>query len=341
MNGYERIHAALKGGPSDGIPITLHNFLLAAEEAGYTQGEYREDPDKIADTFIRAVEKYRYDGILVDMDTVTLAGSVGVPVDFPEKECARSHDGSLDNLEDVRKLPAPDVLRYKYINIWLEAVRKLADHFKGEISVRGNCDQAPFSLASMMRGAQNWMMDMLDEERQHYVTELLDYCFEAAKQFLTAMSETGADILSNGDSVAGPAMISPDMYERYGFPYEKKIIDAVHELGFPYILHICGNTGAILRFFPKTGTDAMELDYLTDIDEVYNTLHNSVTLFGNIDPSGVLTYGTPEDVRKAVLKLLDKYGNCGRFVLNSGCAIPATAPSENITAMIQTAREYK
>ncbi len=341
MNGYERIHAALKGEPSDGIPITLHNFLMAAEEAGYSQGEYREDPDKIADTFIRAVEKYRYDGILVDMDTVTLAGSVGVPVDFPEKECARSHDWNLDSLEDVRKLHGPDVLRYKYINIWLEAVRKLADHFQGEISVRGNCDQAPFSLASMMRGAQNWMMDMLDEEKQHYVTELLDYCFEASKQFLTAMSETGADILSNGDSVAGPAMISPDMYKRYGFPYEKKIIEVVHDLGFPYILHICGNTGAILKYFPETGTDAMELDYLTDIGEVYDTLNDSVTLFGNIDPSGVLTYGTPEDVRKAVLDLLDKYGGCSRFVLNSGCAIPATAPSANITAMIQTAREYK
>ena len=341
MNGYERIHAALQGKPSGGVPITLHNFLMAAEEAGYSQGQYREDPDKIADTFIRAVEKYRYDGVLVDIDTVTLAGSVGVPVDFPEKECARSHDGSLDNLEDVRKLPAPDVLRYKYINIWLEAVRKLADHFQGEISVRGNCDQAPFSLASMMRGAQNWMMDMLDGERQHYVTELLDYCFEAAKQFLTAMSETGADILSNGDSVAGPSMISPDMYERYALPYEKKIIDAVHGLGFPYILHICGNTGAILKYFPETGSDAMELDYLTDIDEVYDTLHDSVTLFGNIDPSGVLTYGTPEDVRRATRQLLDKYGGCSRFVLNSGCAIPATAPSENITAMIQTAREYK
>ena len=34
---------------------------------------------------ITAVEKYKYDGILVDIDTVTLAGAVAIPVDFPQK----------------------------------------------------------------------------------------------------------------------------------------------------------------------------------------------------------------------------------------------------------------
>ena len=118
MNGYERIHAALRGEPADTVPVTLHNFLMAAEEAGYTQGQYREDPEKIADSFIRAVEKYQYDGVLVDIDTVTLAGSVGVPVDFPEKECARSHRGSLSTIESVRDLKPVDILGYKYVNTY-------------------------------------------------------------------------------------------------------------------------------------------------------------------------------------------------------------------------------
>ncbi len=90
MNGYQRIQAALKGEPTDKIPIMLHNFMMAAEENGISMGQYRESPQLIADTFINSVEKYNYDGILVDLDTVTLAGAVGVPVDFPEHEPARS-----------------------------------------------------------------------------------------------------------------------------------------------------------------------------------------------------------------------------------------------------------
>ena len=341
MNGYERIHAALEGRPSDGIPITLHNFLLAAEEAGYTQGQYREDPKNISDSFIRAVEKYRYDGVLVDLDTVTLAGAAGVPVDFPEKECARSHVGNLDTLDQVKKLEPVDIARYKYVEIWLEAVRLLADHFKGEISVRGNCDQAPFSLASMMRGPQNWMLDIYDKENRELVTELLDYCCGITIQFIELMSETGADILSNGDSVAGPSMISPVMYRQFALPYEKKIAQKAHEAGLPYILHICGNTDSILSDMKESGSDGIELDYLTDIKKIYETFRDEVTLFGTIDPSGILARGTPRDVERAVRELLDIYGNEERFVLNSGCAIPSTAPSENIYAMIRTGRDYR
>ncbi len=340
MNGYQRIHAALEGKTAEGIPVSLHNFLLAAEEAGYTQGQYREDPKKIAESFIRAVETYRYDGILVDIDTVTLAGAVGVPVDFPEKECARTHSGNLENLDQVEELEPVDIIRYKYVNVWLEAVRLLADHFKGEISVRGNCDQAPFSLASMMRGAQNWMMDIYDEENEPLVTRLLEYCTGVTSQFIRHMADTGADIVSNGDSVAGPSMISPAMYEKFALPYEKKVAETAHEAGLPYIVHICGNTDPILDLVKTSGADGVELDYLTDTNKIYDAFRGEVTLFGTIDPSGVLARGTVDEVKKAVEDLLTVYGGEDRFVLNSGCAIPATAPSDNIHAMIQTARSY-
>jgi uroporphyrinogen-III decarboxylase len=47
MNGYQRIISALKGEQPDAIPVMLHNFMMAAKEAGYTQTEYRSDPRKI------------------------------------------------------------------------------------------------------------------------------------------------------------------------------------------------------------------------------------------------------------------------------------------------------
>ena len=90
MNGYERIKSALEGRKPDCVPVMLHNFMMAAHEAGYNMDQYRNDARKIADSFIRSVEKYKFDGILVDIDTVTLAGATGVRVDFPVNEAARS-----------------------------------------------------------------------------------------------------------------------------------------------------------------------------------------------------------------------------------------------------------
>jgi len=319
-------------------PVMLHNFMMAAREAGYTMAEYREDPRKIARSFIQAVETYQYDGIVVDVDTATLAGAVGVPVDFPENQPARVHRPGLAHLEQVKGLDPADIGNYRYVHKWLEAVRILREHFHDEIYIRGNCDQAPFSLASMMRAPEQWMMDLVTDEDN--VFALLEYCTTVTCQFIRLMAQTGCHMVSNGDSPAGPEMISPAMYRKFALPYEKRIVEEAHSLRLPYTLHICGNTDAILKDMLKTGADCFELDYKTDIDRTFSLFKDTACLIGNIDPSGVLALGTAEDVKRETKRVLDMYSGCARFILNAGCAIPAETPSENIRAMIATARAY-
>lgn len=340
MNGYERITAALKGEKPDKVPVMLHNFMMAAREHGITMEQYRNSPKLIAECIIASMDKYQYDGVLVDIDTVTLAGAVGVKVDFPVDDPARSHDGNIKNLNDVFDLKPVKVEDYRYIQNCLEAVRLLKDYYKDEIFVRGNCDQAPFSLASMMRGAQTWMLDLMmgtDEE----ITFLLEYCLDAGTQFIKLMSQTGCHMVSNGDSPAGPEMISSDMYVRFALPYEKKLVEAAHMEGVKYALHICGNTDVILEHMLATGADAIDLDYKTDSIKIYEAFHEKTTLIGTIDPSGVLALGTPDDVRNKSLELMNIYKNSNRFILNAGCAIPPTTPSVNIKTMIETARDFR
>lgn len=339
MNGYQRIQAALKGEQTDTTPIMLHNFWMAANEAKVSMTQFREHPKIMADAFIKSMEKYAFDGILVDLDTVTLAGAVGVPVDFPEHEPARSAIGNLQQLEDVKKLKKVNIENYKYIQNWLEATRILKDHFKDEIFVRGNCDQAPFSLASMMRGSQEWMLDLVMGESE-LLTELLEYCTDITCQFIILMAQTGCDMVSNGDSPAGPEMISPDMYEMYALPYEKIVVETAHKNNLPYTLHICGDTETILEPMLQSGADALELDYKTDVQKAFGALHNKACFIGNIDPSGVIAMGTPEQVEQKTKELLEIFSKTNRFILNAGCAIPANTPEENLYRMIKVAREY-
>lgn len=340
MNGYERITAALNGKPSDTTPVMLHNFMMAAKEYGVTMEQFRNDPKIIAGAFIASIEKYRIDGIMVDIDTVTLAGAVGVPVDFPVYEPARTHQGNLESLEDIKTLKPVKVEDYKYIQNWLEGVRLIKEYFKDEVYVRGNCDQAPFTLASMMRGTQNWMLDLMMAE-ENLIFELLEYCCDACIQFLKLMSQTGCDMLSNGDSPAGPEMISPEMYNKFAMPFEKRLADFSHDLRLPYCIHICGNTESILDLMLETGSDAMELDYKTDVRKIYDAYHNKATLIGNIDPSGVLALGNIDLVKNTTIELLNIYSGSSRFILNAGCAIPPNTPSDNLKAMIKVAREFK
>jgi uroporphyrinogen decarboxylase len=300
--------------------------------------QYREDPQLAAKSLIESVERYGLDGVLFDVDTALLASAIGVPTDYPADVPARTHQPLLDNLADVFRLNEVDISKNIRIQHALETVKILKNYFKDEVYVRGNCDQCPFSLATMVRTPVNFMMDlMLDEEN---AIILLKYCTDITKQMIQLMATTGADMVSNGDSPAGPDMISPDMYRKFALPYEQEIVNEAHACHKPYLLHICGNTDLILEDIADLDLDAVELDYKTSIDKIHETMHDKCTLFGTVDPSGVITYGSVKEVEQKTLELLKIYRGFPRLVVNAGCAIPKEAPHENIKRFVDTVHEW-
>ena len=340
MNGRDRILNALRGEWPDRTPVMLHNFMMAAREAGFTMRRFRSDPEALASSFIGAIERYEYDGIIVDVDTVTLARAVGVPVDSPEDEPARVRGGLLARLEQVADLPPVDILESSGVQVWLEGVRLLKRHFGDEVFIRGNCDQCPFTLAGLIRGMDAWMMDLLDPAQEEFVNRLLEYAASVTLQFIRQMAETGADMTSNGDSVAGPELVSPSLYRRYALPYDRRVADASHALGLPHVLHICGNTTAILDDMISAGSDGFDIDYKTDPRHAHDRIKDRAVFLGNIDPSGVLALGGEDLVEEKTLELLRIFADTPRFILNSGCAIPPTTPRGNLRTMIRTARNF-
>jgi uroporphyrinogen decarboxylase len=338
VNGYQRITAAFAGERPDCVPVILHNFMMAAREAGHVFSEWRRDPEKIAGSFIQAVETYGYDGVMFDLDTATLAGALGVPVEQPEDEPALSHGACLQALAEVDDLSPVDVGADPRVQVWLEAVRLLVAHFGDEVLIRGNCDQAAFSLASMMRGPVEWMMDLTDPDNHERATRLLDHCGEAHLQLVRLMAETGAHMASCGDSPAGPSLVSPRMYREFARPWERRIVEEAHRLGLPYVIHICGRTEPILDDMLETGADGFDLDYQTDARVAHDKMKDRAVFVGNLDPSEVIARGTPELVEERSRELVEIFADTPRFVLNAGCAIPADTPPENIRAMIRAAR---
>jgi uroporphyrinogen decarboxylase len=339
MNGYQRIQAALQGKSPDVTPVMLHNFMMAAAESGVSMARYRSDPSAMAGCLKDAVEKYGYDGIVVDVDTATLAGAVGVPVLFPDDEPAICHSQSLTSLAQARDLEPVDIGSYHGIQVWLEAVRLLKAHFGDEVYIRGNCDQCPFSIAGSMRGAADWMMDLMDPESLEDALQLLEFCTDVTTQFVRLMAAAGAHMISNGDSPAGPSVVSPRLYRTFALPYEKRVVDTAHESNLPYLLHICGKTELILEDMVSSGADAVELDYKTDPRRARDVLAGRAVFVGNLDPSSVLAMGTIRDVEEKTRELLQIFSGNPRFILNAGCAIPSSTPSDNIRAMIEVARK--
>jgi uroporphyrinogen decarboxylase len=339
MTGKERINRVLKGEIPDRQPVMLHNFMMAAREEGITMKQFREDPVKAAYAFIHATEKYDLDAVLIDIDTVTLAGAAGAVIDFPENEPARLRKPALVSLDELPDLEMPDISADPRIQNWVEVCHRVKKYFGDEKYIRGNCDQAPFSLASMIRGLEEWLMDLVRDDE--YTFRLLDFATEICIQFIKLIADTGVDMVSNGDSTAGPEMISPALYRKYAFPFEKKVVDFAHHLGLPYALHICGDTGLILEEMLDTGADAFELDFKTDVKQVMKIFSSGKTFIGNIDPSGIICLGTEDDVEDKVNELMENFTSYPGLIVNAGCAIPAETPESNIFRLVDTVRNYK
>ena len=89
----------------------------------------------------------------------------------------------------------------------------------------------------------------------------------------------------------------------------------------------------------KAGFDAVELDYKTPTEAIFKHFSNSTTIFGTVDPSGVIALGKPDDVRHEILELEKYYKDSPRIVYGAGCAIPPITPEENIRMFVKTVRE--
>ena len=339
MNGYERIMKVLNGEKPDRVPMMLHNFMSASKEFGYTMKEFRSDPRVISKVFVDAAVKYGLDGILTDIDTAIEAHAMGALVDFPDDEPARVIGPAGKDFDEIFAKVTPErMIADERVQIYLEAIRLMRKQVGGEILIRGNADQGPYSLAMLIYGMESFLMDLMDEDRQEYIIKLIDKCYDVHLTFHKLIKDAGADITSFGDSSCGPDLISRDMYMTYANPYHRKLRNDLMDDKTKCICHICGNLDNILPDVADVRFAGIEVDYKTDITRAHDILKGKSVMSGPIDPSGVFAFGDTNKVISETEKVLEIFKD-GNIIIGAGCALPDITSEANIRAFVDTVKE--
>ena len=78
-----------------------------------------------------------------------------------------------------------------------------------------------------------------------------------------------------------------------------------------------------------------------DLPKVAGMISPEVTVMGNINPTGALLNGTPEDVVNEVYGLLKSMEPFPNFILSTGCDLPQETPLSNIHAFMKAGRNYR
>jgi uroporphyrinogen decarboxylase len=181
-----------------------------------------------------------------------------------------------------------------------------------------------------------------DTDSTERLLALLEIAYESHYRYCEACVKAGASIVQSADSLASLDMISPHIYEKYAFPFEKRFFQRIDALkkDYPFhtLLHICGNNTRIAEKLMETGCDILEVDYKVDLGhykKLADNLARGICLMGNLNPAGALLRSSPAEVEKEAHEAMDKAGSGGRFFLGSGCEVAPASPEANLLALVR------
>jgi uroporphyrinogen decarboxylase len=132
------------------------------------------------------------------------------------------------------------------------------------------------------------------------------------------------------------------MFQKFVLPYLKKIVELAKSHGLPVMLHSCGAIAKVIPILIDIGIDALHPLQARargmDAETLAKNFRGKLTFVGGVDTQDLLVNGSPDDVRREVLRLRKTFKE--RYIVSpSHEAVLPNVPFENIEAMAKAAFE--
>ncbi len=137
----------------------------------------------------------------------------------------------------------------------------------------------------------------------------------------------GANVMVISDPSATGEILGPSLFKEFGLPYLNRIVNRMHELGKPVIVHICGSVRPVYELLKELVSECISVDSVVNIREAKKVISGK-KLMGNISTI-LLQNGPINRIQNASKNLL----NCGIDILAPACGLSAKTPVEHIKAM--------
>ncbi len=268
--------------------------------------EVSKDGEKLARVLEYGYQLYQYDMVLVFSDPYVEAQALGCPVKLSPSPTLLGpmSNQCIDRTEEIIK--AASILKQKVeIPVF--------------VSIKG-----PFSLASFLVGIEQFLKDLLANEKR--ARDNINIALEFQLKYLERLVKLGVNIFI-GDPVASSSVISPKLFERFAVDPFKILIKKIKEKELIAGVHICGNTKPIILLL-----DELEADILS-IEDI--TLKTRTLKMGGVSTDTIFS-GNQTNIEQEIKQALNE----PYLILATSCDVPTKADSENIKFMMETAFVY-
>ena len=349
----------------DRIPVTPYMGNYGAVLAGVPIDRYCTDASAMAQAQLEAQRLIGQDMLVAQSDGYYMAEALGMRTYRRPGTTPAPQAWPVADLASIDALRIPDPRRDGRMPVYLDAVRMLRDAAGERLAVRA-CGTGAFSLAGHLMGPDRFVLALAllevepDPAAERRLRLLMEITTETTTRFALAALEAGADVVMDGDSLASLDMISPQLYERWAWPFERAFFERVRPAadasGALTLLHICGDTTPILPLMARTGAHILEIDWKVELAAARdaaaaptdNAPQPAPALMGNLDPTSALLQGSPglvlslarAAIRAGSAPWPGGLAGVGRpsitgFLLGSGCEVAPGTPPENMRAMVR------
>ena len=340
MTGLERVLAAINGSESDRLPALpiLHSGLPPLFDVAL--GTYYADAKCMSDVIVKGYHTFGYDGVQLSLGVTGEAQALGARIDQPQDAGPILRQRLLAKVFDpgehvdsiLKSLRGIDPSKHGRMPLYYEAVSRTMDAIGAEAFVL-SIMRGPLLAASQLCGVEPLLIAMI--ECPEIVNSVLDFTTEMAIHLAGWLNKSGTHGLMLGEATCSPNFISPRMYRAFVQPRHEKIIKACRLHGWDAVgLHICGNITPIFEDIINTGVDIVDVDYQVTAEKAMELGSKRVTLRGNLDPSSVFRFGTPQTIQATTEQLIHEVQHYPKWILSSGCDIPPGTPENNIRAFM-------
>ena len=141
----------------------------------------------------------------------------------------------------------------------------------------------------------------------------------------------------------GTTLFSPAFLRQTLIPILRRICRPLREAGIKVVFHSDGNVMSVLDDLIAAGIDGLHpIEPLAgmDIGLLKRRYGQRLVLFGNVDCSQLLPFGTTEEIRQGVKDCLRAASTGGGHFIGSSSQIVPNTPVENVLAFYEAIREF-
>ncbi|MCK5565096.1 MAG: hypothetical protein KAJ07_07595 [Planctomycetes bacterium] len=344
MNSRERVLAVFDHRVPDKVPCWCGASVEFWQKA---KKQLRLDDEglrlRFRDDFRRVFAEYAGPGFPLKFPNAKSRTIFGIERDGIGFGQPLSHPLADATIADVEKYPWPDPA-------WMDVskIKAAAQAHNGQFAILGG-DWSPFWHDAIdLVGMENLYLKMYSEPEvvDAILKRMVDYYFEVSKNIFDAASDV-IDIFFMGNdygSQLGPLM-SPDMFDRFMAPHQKRLCDLGHSYGLKTQLHCCGGFYELIPSLIDAGVDGVHAVQPScrgmDLSRLKSEFGDKMVFNGAIDSHHTLMEKDAAGVKEDTRKVLDiMMPGRGYIAGASHDTILEETPVENVLAMFDAVNEY-